>query len=634
MRTRRLKHFAVATMLAACSGNDVADPAVGPPQGDASSIALSAPVPRSAIEGGSASGTVVFVSAAPGAFARGERALLGLKNTAASSAVPVAGGGFDAIAVVAEAGDEILVTIVDSADARLTETATVRAPMRPTVVRTSPGPHRSDVPLNIVIAVAFSAPMDSASVAAALQLRRGGAAVSGSVVFEERNLTVALFVPEAALAPGSEYVIELAGTARDVLGQALDSSVVTTFTTSQAAVAPAQGVAIASVASRSLASGEAVELTATACAQLYVPCRQVVAPIAWRSSAPGVATVAPSPAGAVPARAVVTARSSGTAFIIAASGTVADTIALFVLSTEAPSSLSANEIVFRWNSDLFAIRADGSGLTQLTTAGWQSDEPSVAADGRIVFVESPGNDPYARQLRVRELDGSVRSLTLPFPGSRWPPRCPAWSPDMRYIAYLQGAPGYEIGSVRVVHADSTTVPVDIATSERGTCPKWSPDGTRLVFGEISAPYWYDGPLYSYTEIVLWTLLDGVVGVPRRGSLVPGGWSPAGDAVAGIVGEERGFNSGLSYIEGWSFWLERLPIDGASAQRLLPLSGWFDDGEVAAPAWSPDGSLIAFGATPGRIWLIDASNSASRWWARELTSGFSPTFVPPGVRLTR
>jgi Tol biopolymer transport system component len=141
-------------------------------------------------------------------------------------------------------------------------------------------------------------------------------------------------------------------------------------------------------------------------------------------------------------------------------------------------------------------------------------------------------------------------------------------------------------------------------------------------------------LYSDTAILLWTLLDGVIGVPRRGSLVPGGWSPAGNAVVGVVGEERSFNAGSSSAPGWHFWLERLPIDGTSAQRLWLLSGWFDAGEVAAPAWSPDGSLIAFGATPGRIWLIDASNGASRWWARELTSGFAPTFVPPGVRLTR
>jgi hypothetical protein len=615
---------AAGLMLAACGGNEVLDPAVVPPRGELSSIVLSAPVPRSAIEDGSASGTVVFVSAAPGAFARGERALLGLKSAAAASAVPVADGGFDATALLAKAGDEILVTIVDSAGARITETATVRAPMRPRVVRTSPGPSRSDVPLNIVITVAFSAPMDSASVAAALQLRRGGAAVSGSVVLVKQDRTVARFVPEAALAPASEYAIELAGTARDVLGQAMDSSVVTTFTTSQASVAPVQSVTIASVASRNLVPGETVELGATACAQYYVPCQEVVAPIAWSSSAPGVATVAPSPAGAVPARAVVTARSSGTTFIIAASGTVADTIALFVLSTEAPSSLSANEIVFRWNSDLFAIRADGSGLTQLTTAGWQSDEPSVAADGRIVFVESPGNDPYARQLRVREPDGSVRSLTLPGPETWWPPRCPAWSPDMRYIAYLEGPPFYDTGIVRVVYADSTMVQVGLATSRSATCPKWSPDGTRLVYGEIAEAEIYDGPLLVDGPIVLWTLLEGVVDAPRRGVQLPGGWSPAGDAVVGIVNEEREQN----------YWLERLPLDGTSVRRMWRLDGWSDYGEAAAPAWSTDGSLIAFGATAGWIWLIDASNGASRLWGRELTQGFAPTFVPPGVRLTR
>jgi len=613
----------VALTLAACGGDDVLDPTVLPPPGDAPLIVLSAPVPRSVVEEGAASGTLVFVSAVPGAFARGERALLGLKGSAAASAVTVAGGGFDATALLAKAGDEILVTVVDSAGVTITETATARAPTRPRVVRTSPGPRRSDVPLNIVIAVAFSAPMDSASVAAALQLRRGGAAVSGTVAFGERDFTVAMFVPDAPLTPASEYSIELAGTARDVLGQSMDSGVVTTFTTSRTAVAPVQTVTIGTAASTNLFPGESVELTATACSQYYAPCDEVVLPIAWTSAAPGVATVAPSPGGTVPARAVVTARSSGTALIVASSGAVADTVALFVLSPD-PPSLSANEIVFAWNSNLHAIRADGSGLTQLTTGGWQHDQPSVAADGRIVFVESPGGDPYARELRIRELDGAVRSLALPTPQTWWPPRCPAWSPDMRYIAYLEGPPFYDTGIVRVVYADSTTVQAAVTTSSSATCPKWSPDGTRIAFGEILENDIYDGPFWVNGRIVLWTLLENVLGEPRQGQQLPGDWSPAGSAVVGIVNEER----------EQSFWLERLPLDGTPVQRLWRLDRWIDDGETAAPAWSPDGSLLAFGATPGKVWLIDASNDASRWWGRELTPGFAPTFVPPEVRLTR
>jgi Tol biopolymer transport system component len=307
--------------------------------------------------------------------------------------------------------------------------------------------------------------------------------------------------------------------------------------------------------------------------------------------------------------------------IVARSGTAADTMDVLVRSSTPPATLASNELVFA-RTNLFAIRGDGTGLVQLTSGGQQS-EPSVAADGRIVYVETNPSDIYSRELRMREVDGRVRRLVIP-PLVTWaPPRCPTWSPDMRYIAYLEVAPYYDSGVLRVIRSDSTSVLV--ASAGQGpevTCPRWSPDGTRLSFAEV--PDVYEGPLWGASRPVVWPLGASTAGFLAGGSLLPGAWSPAGDALATIEGD------------GESFWIGRLPLDGSAPTRLWLVSEVIAAGNPArsVPAWSPDGSLIAYSVTRGQVWLTDAGSSGPSWWGAMLVEGRDPAFVPAGVRFTR
>jgi Tol biopolymer transport system component len=614
----------LALAIVACGREEPTGP-VMPPGVEGPSIVLSAPIPRSAL-GDDATGTVVFVSARPGAFPGGARALLGREGAAASSSVPIVGGGIDATSLVASTGDKIVLTVIDSAGGRRVETGTARAPARPRVVRTSPASHRSDVPLNIVIEVAFSAPMDTASVSAALRLRQGGTLIPGAVAFRDADRTSAAFVPDAALEPGREYALELGGTVRDVLGQVIDASVVTTFSTAASPVAVPVPDLIIEATSTTLRVGEAVEIRAWACVQYYRPCEEVVAPISWTSDASGVVSVVPQGGSTVPARAIATGVSPGQASIIISSGAAA-TVFSFVVMPPPPATLGANEVVFA-RTNLYAIRADGTGLRQLTTVGHQS-EPSVSADGRIAFVESPSADPYARRLGIREVDGSVRYPPLPSPQTWWPPRCPAWSPDMRYIAYLEVAPAYDSGILRVVHADSTTVQAAVSGRADMTCPKWSPTG-ELVTSNV--PDVYDGPLWGGGWLNVWTIAGQSSSASVSAMFLPGEWSPDGREVATIVNATESSGTFSDYYE--DFWIERRSVNGAAGQRVWHLYPWTPLGEVPPPAWSPDGSLMAFGPVRGRILLVEVSNEAIRSWGDTLTEGSGPTFVPPGVSFTR
>jgi hypothetical protein len=345
------------------------------------------------------------------------------------------------------------------------------------------------------------------------------------------------------------------------------------------------------------------------------------------SEAPGVVSVVPQGGSTVPARAIATAVSPGQARIVVSSGAAARRFTFEVMPPP-PATLSANEVVFA-RTNLYAIRADGTGLRQLTTVGHQS-EPSVAADGRIVFVESPGADSYARRLGIREVDGSVRYPPLPSPQTWWPPRCPAWSPDMRYIAYLEVAPTYDSGILRVVHADSTTVQAPVSGRADMTCPKWSPTG-ELVTSNVRDLY--DGPLWGEGWLNVWTITGQSVAASAADMFLPGEWSPLGGEVASLVNEKM-WSAGSLYYNDQIFYIERRPVNGSAGQLVWLLDGWTPSGEVPPPAWSPDGSLIAFGPVRGRILLVEASSGAIRSWGDTLTEGSGPTFVPPGVSFTR
>ena len=89
-------------------------------------------------------------------------------------------GGFDPVAIAAEAGDTLLITVHRSDGSSAVGYAVVSASTRPVVVRISPPNHKTDVVLNSIITVVFTQPMDSASLPGALHLRVAGAEVAGT----------------------------------------------------------------------------------------------------------------------------------------------------------------------------------------------------------------------------------------------------------------------------------------------------------------------------------------------------------------------------------------------------------------------------------------------------------------------
>jgi dipeptidyl aminopeptidase/acylaminoacyl peptidase len=163
----------------------------------------------------------------------------------------------------------------------------------------------------------------------------------------------------------------------------------------------------------------------------------------------------------------------------------------------------------------------------LTTPEFDETEPTVAADGRIVFRRAPaGTDPAAAgELWLLE-PGATEPVSLGIQG-----HAPAWSPDGTQIAYMADTDGsWQVYLYDLATAATRLVSVDCPDHCR--YPAWSPDGSQIVYSATAsaddltptalwlatpaagtAQPWqtgaYDQPSWSATGWVIFTGPDGL-----------------------------------------------------------------------------------------------------------------------------
>lgn len=148
-------------------------------------------------------------------------------------------GGFDPVPVPASDGDILLIETSGPPAAR-SMTVRVRGRVPPRVVRVSPTPHKTDVPLNTRVLVVFSQPMDPSSLTDGVRLEGadGQAVPVHTTVLGESSLAVEI-VPDTPLLPSSEYRIQVSGDVVDMAGLSLTASE-STFRTGVSTAPPDQ----------------------------------------------------------------------------------------------------------------------------------------------------------------------------------------------------------------------------------------------------------------------------------------------------------------------------------------------------------------------------------------------------------
>lgn len=128
--------------------------------------------------------------------------------------------------------------------------------------------------------------------------------------------------------------------------------------------------------------------------------------------------------------------------------------------------------------ELFQIDRDGENLVQLTRHGSLTLSPTVAADGRLAYVTYKGGAPEIWGQRRR--DGAHERLYPVTPGTGGMVSSPAWSPEGRRLAFVQGD---RRGNTDILVLDLETGRTRRLTDGNGinTEPSWNPNGTQLAF---------------------------------------------------------------------------------------------------------------------------------------------------------
>lgn len=185
---------------------------------------------------------------------------------------------------------------------------------------------------------------------------------------------------------------------------------------------------------------------------------------------------------------------------------------------------------------------------------------------------------------------------------------PTWSPDGSQLAFVRDVSAGH-SQIFVVNKDGSN-PRNISNSTFNDIqPAWSPDGTKILFAsDRNAKY---GP-GQYLEV--YTMKTDGSQVTRLTNNDDGvdyypAWSPDGTQIA--FTSVRATNP-TNYFQALDIWI--MNADGSNLRNLTN-SGYGD----ASPSWSPDGKQIAFITDRGRpsnpyaweIWIIDVDGSNPR-----------------------
>ena len=132
-------------------------------------------------------------------------------------------------------------------------------------------------------------------------------------------------------------------------------------------------------------------------------------------------------------------------------------------------------------------------LDRLTGSKWDESSPAWSPDGtRIAFmsnhIEDPDRDPSA-QLYVAEAKPGVTEKQLTPTGTRAGRSRPEWSPDSKWIAFLEGDEmkygAYGMDHLALVASDGSSAPTRVKATEdldRGvSSPRFSADGKSIRF---------------------------------------------------------------------------------------------------------------------------------------------------------
>jgi len=128
--------------------------------------------------------------------------------------------------------------------------------------------------------------------------------------------------------------------------------------------------------------------------------------------------------------------------------------------------------------EIFQVDRDGTSVTQLTHHRSLTLSPTVASDGRLAYMTYKGGPPEI--WGQRRAGGPFERLFPSKNGPQGPCMAPAWSPDGRRLAFVQGD---KRGNTDIMVLDVASGRARRITDSNciNTEPSWNPAGTQIAF---------------------------------------------------------------------------------------------------------------------------------------------------------
>ncbi|GEM_PF-1914056 len=171
-----------------------------------------------------------------------------------------------------------------------------------------------------------------------------------------------------------------------------------------------------------------------------------------------------------------------------------DLSAAFPAGIEGPEwAPDGSRIAFDGEADdghthIFAVNADGTGLTQITSGDGDEIDATWSPDGTQLAVERQRSPSEPTGIAIVDVaTGELHMITEnPIGGYD---AFPAWSPDGTRIAFAR-SPGdqqYPSSAVFVVDVDGRGIQRVTPRGLNAYRPAWSPDGTQIIFNTNDTP---------------------------------------------------------------------------------------------------------------------------------------------------